>query len=75
MNYINFLLICFQIWCIIKYIKKLKDTDERLQQNEIDYFELKAQNAKLECYLKDLSDNNAALKNKIIILENEIKKD
>lgn len=75
MNYINFLLICFQIWCIIKYIKKLKDTDERLQQNEIDYFELKAQNAKLECYLKDLSDNNDFLKNKIINLENEIKKD
>lgn len=75
MNYINFLLICFQIWCIIKYIKKLKDTDERFQQNEIDYFELKAQNAKLECYLKDLSDNNDFLKNKIIILEKEIKKD
>ncbi len=62
MSYINFCLIIFQICCIYKYIKKLKETDERLKENEIDYFELKAQNAKLECFIKELDDKIENLK-------------
>ncbi len=62
MNYINFCLICFQIWCIYKYIKKLRDTDERFKQNEIDYFEVKAQIKKFECYLKNLDEEIEDLK-------------
>lgn len=62
MNYINFCLICFQIYFIYKYLKKLKDTDERLNDNIQDYFELKAQNSKLECYIKNLSDELEKIK-------------
>ena len=75
MNIVNFCLICFQIWCIVKYIKKLKDTDERLKDNEIDYSDIKLQLTKFECYMKELDENNSFLKNKILNLEKELKKE
>lgn len=65
MNYINFLLICFQIWCIIKYMKKLKDTDERFKQNEIDYSDLKLKYEKLDTKFENLKLRYIDLENKI----------
>ena len=62
MNFINFCLLCFQIWCISKYIKKLKDTDERLKDNEIDYSEIKLQQKRQECFINDLNNEIKKLK-------------
>lgn len=60
MSYINFCLIIFQIWCIYKYIKKLKDTEERLKDNEIDYSDIKLQ---LNCYEKILHQLDDKIEN------------
>lgn len=62
MNYINFILICFQIWCIYKYLKKLKDTDERLKDNEIDYSNIKLQLTRQECFINELQKEIDKLK-------------
>ena len=62
MNYINLCLIIFQIYFIYKYLKKLKDTDERFNDNIQDFFELKVQNEKLECFINDLNNEIKKLK-------------
>lgn len=64
MNYINFCLICFQIYFIYKYFMKLKDTDERLKDNEIDYSEIKLQQKRQELIINDLNKEIENLKNK-----------
>lgn len=62
MNYINLCLIILQIYFIYKYLKKLKETQDMLKDNIQDYFELKAQNAKLECFIIDLNNEIEKLK-------------
>lgn len=62
MNYINFILIFFQIWYIYKYLKKLQDTDERLKDNEIDYSNIKLQLTRQECFINELQKEIDKLK-------------
>ena len=62
MNYINFCLICFQIWCIYKYLKKLKGTEDMLKDNIQDYYELKQILTKHECFINDLNNEIEKLK-------------
>ena len=72
MKFINFCLFCFYIWCIITYTKKLKDTDERFKDNEIDYSEIKLQQKRQELIINDLNKEIEKLKNKKInCLHNE----
>ena len=74
MEFIIFILSIIFIIFVYIFTRLLKNLKELIQDISQDYFELKAQNTKLECYLKDIDDNNTMLNNKIINLEKDLKK-
>ncbi len=65
MNLVSFCLLIIYIYLIIKYYKKLKDTDERLKENEIDYSDLKLKYEKLDTEFKNFRLRYIDLENKI----------
>ena len=64
MNLVNFCLLIIYIYVVVKYHKKLKDTDERFKQNEIDYSDLKLKFEKLDTEFKNLRLRYIDLENK-----------
>ncbi len=62
MDILSVFLLFFQIFVIYKYLIRLKSVEDMYKDNIQDYFELKAQNAKLECFINDLNNEIKKLK-------------
>ena len=68
----NFCLICVQIYFIVNYLNKLKETQEMIKDNIQDYFELKKILNVHEFNIKNLEDEiNNFKNNSIYIIQNK----